>query len=209
MIESGNVRLCDLFVDVVGSRIAGDPQVQVHSLCYRSDLCGPDSLFFCVPGFVRDGHDYAADAVSRGAVALCVERLLDLPVAQVLVPDVRRAMGIVSRRFFSDPSTRLMTVGITGTNGKTTTAFLAAHLLDSAGFAPGSWARSSAASAVRTCRPAARPLRRSTSNAIWPSCWIRATKRRSWRSRLTLSSSVGCLGRLSGPRVHQSDPGPP
>ncbi len=137
MIESGDVRLSDLFVDVVGYRIVGGADVQVQSLCYRSDQCAPGSLFFCVPGFVRDGHEYAADAVSRGAVALCVERLLDLPVAQALVPNVRLAMGTVSRRFFGEPSAHLLTVGITGTNGKTTSAFLVAHLLDNAGIRAG------------------------------------------------------------------------
>jgi UDP-N-acetylmuramoyl-L-alanyl-D-glutamate--2,6-diaminopimelate ligase len=137
MIESRAVRLSELFVDVVGCRIVGEADVQVRSLCYRSDQCVAGSLFFCVPGFVRDGHEYAPDAVSRGAVALCVERLLDLPAAQAVVPDVRRAMGVVSRRFFGDPSAHLLTVGITGTNGKTTSAFLLAHLLDGAGLRSG------------------------------------------------------------------------
>ena len=137
MIESRAVRLSDLFVDVVGCRIVGEADVQVQSLCYRSDQCAAGSLFFCVQGFVRDGHEYAPDAVSRGVVALCVERLLDLPVAQAVVPNVRRAMGVVSRRFFGDPSAHLLTVGITGTNGKTTSAFLLAHLLDGAGLRAG------------------------------------------------------------------------
>ncbi|HLA82011.1 MAG TPA: Mur ligase domain-containing protein, partial [Thermoleophilia bacterium] len=137
MIESKDVRLSDLFADVVGCRLVGRPDAQVHSLCYRSDHCTPGALFFCVPGFVRDGHDYALDAVTRGAVALCAERPLDFPVAQVLVPQVRRVMGPVSSRFFGDPSAHLLTVGITGTNGKTTSAFLAAHLLDSAGLRSG------------------------------------------------------------------------
>jgi UDP-N-acetylmuramoyl-L-alanyl-D-glutamate--2,6-diaminopimelate ligase len=137
MIESRDVRISDLFVDVVGCRIVGGADVQVQSLRYRSDQCAPGSLFFCVPGFVRDGHEYAADAVSRGAVALCVEKILDLPVAQAVVPVVRRAMGGVSSRFFGDPSARLLTAGITGTNGKTTSAFLLAHLLDSAGLRAG------------------------------------------------------------------------
>lgn len=137
MIESRAVRLCDLFLGLEGCRVVGDSDVQVHSLCNRDDDCVAGSLFFCVPGFIRDGHDFAASAVEKGAVALCVERELDLPVAQVVVPSVRNAMGPVSSRFFGDPSDSLLTVGITGTNGKTTSAFLTAYLLDEAGYRSG------------------------------------------------------------------------
>jgi len=133
MIESSPVRLSDLFAGVEGRRRAGAADVAIDSLSYRSDQAGPGCLFFCVPGFVRDGHDFAADAVARGAVALCVERPLDLPVPQVVVPSVRAAMGPVASTFYGHPSSKLATVGITGTNGKTTSAFLTAHLLDRAG----------------------------------------------------------------------------
>jgi UDP-N-acetylmuramoyl-L-alanyl-D-glutamate--2,6-diaminopimelate ligase len=111
----------------------GPADVSIAGLCYRSDQVASGSLFFCVPGFVRDGHDFAPDAVAKGAAALCVERPLGLSVPQVVVPSVRRAMGPVASVFHGHPSAHLMTVGITGTNGKTTSAFLAAHLLDRAG----------------------------------------------------------------------------
>jgi len=137
MIESRPVRLTDLFAGVEGCRLAGAAEVDITSLSYRSDQAGEGSLFFCVPGFVRDGHDFAADAVARGASALCVERSLGLPVTQVVVPSVRLAMGSVAAAFYGHPSSHLMTVGITGTNGKTTSAFLAAHLLDRAGHRAG------------------------------------------------------------------------
>jgi UDP-N-acetylmuramoyl-L-alanyl-D-glutamate--2,6-diaminopimelate ligase len=131
------VRLSDLFASVEGCRLAGvaadGADVPISSLSYRSDEIGDGTLFFCVPGFTRDGHDFAPDAVARGARALCVERPLDLPVAQMLVPSVRQAMGPVAAEFYGHPSSRLLTAGITGTNGKTTSAFLAAHLLDHSG----------------------------------------------------------------------------
>ncbi len=133
MVESRHVRLSDLFSTLPQSRISGPADIPIGDLCYRSDQVAPDSLFFCVPGFVRDGHDFAADAVARGAAALCVERLLELPVPQVVVPSVRRAMGPVASVFHGHPSAHLLTAGITGTNGKTTSAFLVAHLLDRAG----------------------------------------------------------------------------
>jgi UDP-N-acetylmuramoyl-L-alanyl-D-glutamate--2,6-diaminopimelate ligase len=137
MVESRFVRLSDLFTDVKGCRFVGSLGLSVNSLSYRSDRVLPGALFFCVPGFVRDGHDFAADAVERGALALCVERPLDLPVTQIVVPSVRMAMGPVAAVFYGRPSYRLLTAGVTGTNGKTTSAFLLAHLLDTAGLRSG------------------------------------------------------------------------
>ena len=137
MIASFAVRLSQLFAGVDGWRLAGAADMDIASLSFRSDESASGSLFFCVPGFKRDGHDFAADAVAHGAAALCVERELDLPVPQALVPSVRRAMGPVAAAFFGHPGDRLLTVGITGTNGKTTSAFLVAHLLDRAGLRAG------------------------------------------------------------------------
>jgi UDP-N-acetylmuramoyl-L-alanyl-D-glutamate--2,6-diaminopimelate ligase len=136
VVESLTVRLTDLFAGVDGWRLTG-ADVDIGALSYRSDQAGPGTLFFCVPGFVRDGHDFAPDAAGRGAAALCVERLLDIPVPQVVVPSVRWAMGSVASAFYGHPSSRMLTAGITGTNGKTTSAFLVAHLLDHAGLRAG------------------------------------------------------------------------
>src|SRR3954471_5148546 len=110
----------------------GAPDVDVAALAFDNRVVVPGTLFFCVPGFTRDGHDFAADAVARGAVALVVERPLGLGVPEVLVEDVRAAMAVAAARFYGDPSARLRIVGITGTNGKTTTAFLTRALLESA-----------------------------------------------------------------------------
>jgi UDP-N-acetylmuramoyl-L-alanyl-D-glutamate--2,6-diaminopimelate ligase len=131
------VRLRDLFAGVEDWRLGGPGEVDVSALAYRSDQAVPGSLFFCVPGLKSDGHDYAPDAVARGSVALCVQRALDLPVPQVVVPSVRHVMGPVASVFYGEPSRRLLTAGVTGTNGKTTSAFLAAHLLDQAGLPAG------------------------------------------------------------------------
>lgn len=86
------------------------------------------ALFFCVPGTVVDGHDFAADALERGAVALVVERELDLDAPQFLVDDARSALALCAANFYGTPSRKLDVVGITGTNGKTTTCFLVEHL---------------------------------------------------------------------------------
>src|SRR3954462_656000 len=109
------------------------PEVEISALAYASDSVTPGALFFCVPGFTRDGHEFAPQAVERGAAALVTERPLDLGVPEGVVDDVRAAMGPAAARFYGDPTARLDVVGITGTNGKTTTAFLVRHLLEAAG----------------------------------------------------------------------------
>ena len=111
----------------------GAPEVEISSLAYSSQSVTPGALFFCVPGFRADGHDFAPTAVERGAVALVCQRPLGLGVPEVLVPDVRAAMGPAAARFYGDPTAELDVVGITGTNGKTTTAFLVRHLLEADG----------------------------------------------------------------------------
>jgi UDP-N-acetylmuramoyl-L-alanyl-D-glutamate--2,6-diaminopimelate ligase len=111
--------------------------VEISSLAYDNRLVVDGTLFFCVPGFTRDGHDFAPDAVARGAAALVVERPLNLGVPEVQVPSVRTAMAPAAARFHGDPTARLQTVGVTGTNGKTTTAFLLRALLEAAGRATG------------------------------------------------------------------------
>jgi UDP-N-acetylmuramoyl-L-alanyl-D-glutamate--2,6-diaminopimelate ligase len=111
----------------------GAPAVEISGLAYSSQSVTPGALFFCVPGFRSDGHDFAPDAVARGAAALVTERRLDLGVPEMVVDDVRAAMGPAAARFYGDPTAELDVVGITGTNGKTTTAYLVRHLLEAAG----------------------------------------------------------------------------
>jgi UDP-N-acetylmuramoyl-L-alanyl-D-glutamate--2,6-diaminopimelate ligase len=110
--------------------------VEVTDLAYDTRAVTPGALFFCVPGSTVDGHDLAAEAVSRGAVGLVVERRLDLPVPQLEVESVRAAMGPIAARFFGDPSRELEVAAVTGTNGKTTTAFLLHAILAAAGRRP-------------------------------------------------------------------------
>jgi UDP-N-acetylmuramoyl-L-alanyl-D-glutamate--2,6-diaminopimelate ligase len=113
------------------------PEVEISALAYSSESVAPGALFFCVPGFRADGHDFAPDAVKRGAAALVCERPLGLGVPEVMVPSVRAAMPEVAARFYGDPTHELRVVGVTGTNGKTTTAFLVRALLEAAGIPTG------------------------------------------------------------------------
>ncbi|HEX3807687.1 MAG TPA: UDP-N-acetylmuramoyl-L-alanyl-D-glutamate--2,6-diaminopimelate ligase [Gaiellaceae bacterium] len=110
--------------------------VEIRDLAYDTRAVTPGALFFCIRGATCDGHDLAAEAIERGAVALVVERKLGLDVPQQVVPSVRAAMGSVAAAFFGEPSRELDVVAVTGTNGKTTTAFLLHAILDEAGRRP-------------------------------------------------------------------------
>ena len=131
------MRADELAAEVEGARVVGDGSVGVSDLAYDSRKVGAGTLFFCVPGEKVDGHEFAPGAVEAGASALVVERELDLDVAQVVVRDARAAMAPVAARFFGDPTSELRVVGVTGTNGKTTTAFLIREILEGAGVSTG------------------------------------------------------------------------
>jgi UDP-N-acetylmuramoyl-L-alanyl-D-glutamate--2,6-diaminopimelate ligase len=120
--------------DLIGE---GAPAVEISGLAYSSGSVAPGYLFFCVRGFKADGHDFAADAVQRGAAALVCERPLGLGVPEVIVDDARAAMGPVAARFHGDPTAELRVVGVTGTNGKTTTTYLIRAILEAAGIRTG------------------------------------------------------------------------
>ena len=111
----------------------GGAPVEITALAYDSRAVGPGTLFFCVTGARSDGHEHAAEAVRRGASALVVERALSLGVPELRVASVREAMAPLAARFFGDPSGVLRVIGITGTNGKTTTAFLTRQILQASG----------------------------------------------------------------------------
>jgi UDP-N-acetylmuramoyl-L-alanyl-D-glutamate--2,6-diaminopimelate ligase len=124
-----------LLADVLG--IPDAPPVEVADLAYDNRRARPGTLFFCVPGFTRDGHDFAPDAVARGASALVVERPLGLGVPEVQVPSARAAMAPAAAKLAGDPTARLRMAGVTGTNGKTTTCFIVRALLEAAGIQTG------------------------------------------------------------------------
>ena len=107
--------------------------VDISSITYDSRQVEDLALFCCLVGDHLDGHDFASDAVARGAVALISERALAVDVPQVVVRDARHAMGQAADALFEHPSGRIPVVGVTGTNGKTTTSALLRSILDSSG----------------------------------------------------------------------------
>ena len=127
-----------LLTDLLGpvhARVTSLPAagVDVRDLAYDSRAVGAGTLFLCVPGQRSDGHDHAAAAVAAGACALVVERELPLDVPQAVVGSTRAAMGPIADAFFGHPSQDLAVLGVTGTNGKTTTAFLQHAVMTAAG----------------------------------------------------------------------------
>ncbi|HEX8803463.1 MAG TPA: UDP-N-acetylmuramoyl-L-alanyl-D-glutamate--2,6-diaminopimelate ligase, partial [Acidimicrobiales bacterium] len=118
-------------VAAVPAGAAGDPEIR--SVVHDTRAVGPGALFCCVRGSRVDGHDLAADALAAGAAALLVERELDVPVPQLVVPDVRAALGPVAAAFWGHPSHDLAVVGVTGTSGKTTVTHLVRAVLEAAG----------------------------------------------------------------------------
>ena len=117
--------------------VRGGAPTDITDLAYDTREVRPGALFFCAPGETVDRHDLAGEAVERGAVALVVERPLELDVPQLLVASARAAMPIAADEFFERPTEELLLVGVTGTNGKTTTAYLLHSIFDAAGMQPG------------------------------------------------------------------------
>jgi UDP-N-acetylmuramoyl-L-alanyl-D-glutamate--2,6-diaminopimelate ligase len=113
------------------------PVVVVDDVHHDSRAASPGSLFVAIPGANVDGHDYAETAVAAGAVALVVERPLELDVPQIVVENARRALPIIAAEVHGHPSDELTVIGVTGTNGKTTVTYMLEAIARAAGRVPG------------------------------------------------------------------------
>jgi UDP-N-acetylmuramoyl-L-alanyl-D-glutamate--2,6-diaminopimelate ligase len=131
------VKLDVLIRALAPSEVASERPVEITELAYDTRHVAAGALFFCVRGERVDGHDLAWEAIERGAAALAVERLLEVEVPQLLVPSTREAMAVAADVFFGEPTKELDLAGVTGTNGKTTTAYLLHAILEAAGRKPG------------------------------------------------------------------------
>jgi UDP-N-acetylmuramoyl-L-alanyl-D-glutamate--2,6-diaminopimelate ligase len=133
------VRLHDLLAGLAESDgsaapdLRGEQDVEISSVVHDSREASAGTLFCCIRGARHDGHRFAPDAVAAGAVALLVEDWLEVDVPQARVPSVRAALGPLAARFFGSPSQAMRVLGVTGTNGKTTTTYLLEAIADAAG----------------------------------------------------------------------------
>jgi UDP-N-acetylmuramoyl-L-alanyl-D-glutamate--2,6-diaminopimelate ligase len=132
------MRLDQLLSGWAGLELSGPTSVSITGVGHDSRTVSPGFLFVCIRGFRHDGHGFIVDAVSRGAVAVMVERdpaTLTIPagITVIRVPDSRVALAAAACRFFDNPSASLRLVGVTGTNGKTTTTYLVEAILGGAG----------------------------------------------------------------------------
>lgn len=111
-------------------KVHGDLQMDVSDIVYDSRMVTPGSAFVAVRGFETDGHKYIPQAVAQGSAAVFCEEAPEVEVPYVLVQDSRKALSLAARNFFGDPSSQLCVIGVTGTNGKTTSTYLLKHLLE-------------------------------------------------------------------------------
>jgi len=133
------MKLSELLKKVKPLAVRGNPDREVSGIAYDSRQVGPEMLFVAIPGAHCDGFEYAEEAIKRGAsvVVTSHSRLSSREVTQVQVEDTRQALAEICDAFYGHPSGALTVVGITGTNGKTTTAFMVRDVLESVGRIPG------------------------------------------------------------------------
>ncbi len=135
--EREDMRLQELISGFPGARLLGDGDVEVTGLATDSRGLKPGEVFFALRGEQTDGHRFVMDAFEKGAAAAVVEEAVEVAEAAVQVPSVRRALAVFAERFYGVPCGSLRMVGVTGTNGKTTTAYLIHAILEAAGWQPG------------------------------------------------------------------------
>lgn len=112
---------------------AKEGDVEVNSLAFDTEQVTEGSLFFCLPGTRFDGHDFAEAALKKGAVAIVTQRHLSIDCKQITVKNTRKTLSECACNFYGNPSHKLKLIGITGTNGKTTTSYIVKNIIETAG----------------------------------------------------------------------------
>ena len=133
------MNLKDLLKDVEYQCIQGDVDREITSLVYDSRKVEKDCVFVCITGAVRDGHDFAGEVVEHGASVLIVEKevMVEEPVTVIQVENTRLALAEASAAYFGHPANEMVTIGITGTKGKTTATYMIRSILEASGYKTG------------------------------------------------------------------------
>ena len=129
------MKLSDLVQDLKIERIIGDVDKEVLAITQNSKTADKGSLFVCIKGFVNDGHKYIPEAIKKGAVAILVQEdtvVENNKITIIKVNDTRKAVALIANRYYDFPSQKVKLVGITGTNGKTTVAYMLKVILEEA-----------------------------------------------------------------------------
>lgn len=129
--------LLSALCEAIGASPSGDLSVDINQITNNSKEVGKDCLFVCVPGLKTDGHKYAPEAIERGAVALVLEKDVPSQCAKLFVDDARIAQAKLGSFFYGHPTSRVELVGVTGTNGKTTTTYMIESIWKAAGINSG------------------------------------------------------------------------
>ena len=133
------MRLSQLLLDMDYTVLQGEQDREISTLVYDSRKVEQDSVFVCISGAVRDGHDFAPEVAAKGAAVLIVEKEVTVPdeVTVIRVADSRLALAQLSAAYFDHPAKELTTIGITGTKGKTTATYMVRSILEASGFKTG------------------------------------------------------------------------
>ena len=132
-----SIMLLSELVEGTGFKLVGDGNIDINRIEYDSRRVKEGEAFACVVGTFRDGHEYAGSAVKNGASALIVDHELPYPVPQVVAPNSRRAMAILAQKLYGCPAKELRIIGVTGTNGKTTTTYMVKTIAEKCGLKVG------------------------------------------------------------------------
>ncbi|NLK96929.1 MAG: UDP-N-acetylmuramoyl-L-alanyl-D-glutamate--2,6-diaminopimelate ligase [Epulopiscium sp.] len=127
------MRLCDLLNTIQYTVIQGSEELEIDNIAYDSRQVNSNTLFICIEGFKVDGHNFALDAIKKGATALLVQKEInDIPshITVIRVDNTREKMPYIASAFYNHPVKHMKLIGVTGTNGKTTTTFLIGKILE-------------------------------------------------------------------------------